>query len=239
MAWLKHGFFATNEQDCCKDCNPPGGNGLALRPLCSDLYVSSLNGGAFGAGRSLGPRSAVNAASGVFPFPFGLPTSPSAIDRRLQVHAGDVLPAAQSLYFLEGQYVTKDDSAARNANNNASYREALLTTSLAGVQMTMKPGSTTITQQPAINAWKAAVPQVSLFNIDVPNDGRLIVAMNSTRLQGNIFHHEIAVHNLYSDRSVQSIQFNHAQASRTFPSWIPCSGISFRRAVREHVHGLR
>ena len=34
-------------------------------------------------------------------------------------------------------------------------------------------------QLPAINAWRAADPSVVLTNIDVPNDGRLIIGCRS------------------------------------------------------------
>src|SRR5262249_45222825 len=66
QSWLKHGFFATNTDECHCGCDDPH-TGTLLGPGCSDTYVSSLNGSQGG----MGPRSAVNPHSGevIYPFP--------------------------------------------------------------------------------------------------------------------------------------------------------------------------
>ena len=78
-SWLKHGFCAL-QQNLCGAC--PGGGGCPsfLQPGCSDPYSASLNGQQ----GNLGPRSQVNAFTGVFPYPPGGGLFGGVIDRRLE-----------------------------------------------------------------------------------------------------------------------------------------------------------
>ncbi|MCH7591436.1 MAG: hypothetical protein IH989_01470, partial [Planctomycetes bacterium] len=119
MSWLKHGFTALTG-NLCDSCNPPG-TGALLGVGCSDPYSSSLNG----LRSILGPRSQVNAHTGLFTFPRDIPNVScigcSTIDRRLQVHNED-LDNPGALYFVEAQYVALDDAGWGHGNNNASYR---------------------------------------------------------------------------------------------------------------------
>ena len=119
MSWLKHGFFALSGSLCFNDCQSTNGTHLGVH--CSDPYSSSLNGS-----QSNGPRNEVNASTGYFPYPIAgsYPSPTPTIGRRLQCAANDVNPAmnAGAMYWAEGQYVTPDDAAAGNQNNNASYR---------------------------------------------------------------------------------------------------------------------
>ena len=67
MSWLKHGFCAL-QGTLCGPCSPVGGGcETRLGIGCSDPYGSGLNGSQGG----LGPRSEVNASTGVFLWPFG------------------------------------------------------------------------------------------------------------------------------------------------------------------------
>ena len=67
MSWLKHGFCAL-QGTLCGPCSPVGGGcETRLGIGCSDPYGSGLNGNQGG----LGPRSEVNASTGVFLWPFG------------------------------------------------------------------------------------------------------------------------------------------------------------------------
>lgn len=121
MSWLKHGFTALT-QNLCSPCGGRGGSVLGVG--CSDPYVSSLNGQQ----GNLGPRSHVNATTGVFPYPFTNPGAgyivpPAAtniIGRRLQVRRVDINPAQNPncVYFCEGQYVEQDDSPNRTRTRN-------------------------------------------------------------------------------------------------------------------------
>src|SRR5262249_4497232 len=128
MSWVKHGFLALTQDICSCGCNGQGGAVLGVG--CSDPYSSPLNGhqGSTGTG-GLGPRFQVNAHTGYFDFPyFAQGLSGNAIYKRLQVHDSDLDPAQSGggLYFVEGQYVTPDDAAAGNQNNNASHRRVTI-----------------------------------------------------------------------------------------------------------------
>ncbi len=203
VSWLKHGFYALS-QTLCGSCpnGDPTGNSLAVQ--CSDPYVASLNG----AQSSLGPRSEVNPSTGYFPYPFGtsasFPTPTGVLARRLQAANADVDPAQNpgARYFVEGQYVHPQDAFFGNQNNNASYREVNFTPSsntfiaafAAAVQQ----------QKPAILAWRDIDPKVQITNVDVPGDGRLILATKSWSLGNGTFQYVWALHNLNSDRAVQA-----------------------------------
>jgi hypothetical protein len=80
QSWLKHGFTALNENICSASC-PSGAGGSHLGVNCSDPYVASLNGQQ----NRLGPKSAVNPATGVYPYPDArIPVTGDAIFKRLQ-----------------------------------------------------------------------------------------------------------------------------------------------------------
>ena len=78
----------------------------------------------------------------VLPYPPTQPGSPTIIDRRLQVHDADIDPdlnAGAALYFVEGEYITDDDAAAGNDNNNASYRTVNVTENVTNIVPTRDP----------------------------------------------------------------------------------------------------
>ncbi len=197
QAWLKHGFAALT-QNLCATCQDPGTSTL-LGVGCSDPYSGGLNGSQGG----LGPKSEVNAFTGAFAYPYGMsPTGNNTIRGRLQALTADVDPAQNSgaLYYVEGHYVTPDDAAAGNLMNNASWRRVTFN---ASRQMALS--GSTVRQQPAILAWQQADAGVSISQIDVPGDGRLYVGLKTTNLGGGNFQYEIAVYNMNSHRSVQSV----------------------------------
>jgi hypothetical protein len=195
MSWLKHAFAAT-AGSLCGTCQG-GGGGLGV--CCSDTYGSGLNGS-----QGNGPRSEVNASTGFFPYPYLLnPAVTSVIDRRIQCQANDVNPAMNvgAQYWGEVQYVTADDAAAGNKNNNASYRAM----SFAAGSFNGSFSGATFQKLPAILAWQAADPAVQITNVDILNDGRFIIARRVTALGGGNNHYEIAVYNLSSDRSARGL----------------------------------
>ncbi len=194
QSWLKHGFLALAQNECNLGCQNPG-TGSLLGVGCSDPYTSGLNGSQGG----LGPRYQVNAATGNFSYPFDTANQTgNTIYKRLQVKSGDVDPASNSgaKFFVEGHYVTPDDAEAGNQNNNASYREVDVQNDL---DLTF--AGPTVRELPAIHAWQAEDPSVAIENVDVPNDGRFIVATKVTDQGGGIWRYEYAVHNLNSHRS--------------------------------------
>jgi len=198
QSWLKHGFTALQQSLCCTCTANP--NGTALGVGCSDPYCCGLNGGQSG----LGPKFEVNPHTGAYPYPFTSPAFSGTIARRLQVAISDLDPALNSgaVYFGEAQYVTPDDAAANHQNNNASHR--LLTVSGSGTSYNIAMAGTTQREKPAIRAWKAADPTVTETDVQIPNDGLIIVSSKATNLGGNVWHYEYAVHNLNADRAIGS-----------------------------------
>ncbi len=198
QSWLKHGFFALSDSLCYTDCQATDGTHLGVH--CSDPYSAALNG----TQSNLGPKWQVDAHTGSFPFPPANPGWFGVLSRRLQVRNFDLDPSlgGGGQYFVEGQYVTPDDAAAGNQDNNASFRP--ITVSGIGQLWSIELASTTQRQKPAIRAWKAADPLVRETDIRVPDDGLVILAAKASDLGGGSWHYEYAVHNLNSHRSVQS-----------------------------------
>ncbi len=203
LSWLKHGFFATDGNQCgtCSDTDGSVPGTVALAPGCSDLYSSSLNGN----WRYLGPRSEVNAHTGFFPGPppYGTRDPSDIIGRRLQVDNDDLRPASNigAEYFTEVQYITPDDAAAENDNNNASYKP-INVLHLGGEEFALADAlGPTMTERAAIYAWAAADPTVVITEAQVPGEGLFILGAKATDLNNGFFHYEYAVFNMNSDRS--------------------------------------
>jgi hypothetical protein len=194
QSWLKWAFAALNT-DYCGSCIDPGTSGL-LGVNCADPYDAGLNGYQ----TALGPKSVVNPFTGDFPANHATPPS-TTIGGRLQVHTSDLLDT-QASYFVEGQYVSPDDSAAGNLYNNTSYRQVWVQPNLDLTFSGPGGASTTVQQQPALAAWLALDPTVFLDFTDVPNDGRVYFARQATPVDASDWHYEIAIQNLNSDRAV-------------------------------------
>lgn len=192
QAWLKHGFFALQGNVCCSNCAPQNGD-IALGVGCSDPYSASRNAGQAGHG----PKWQVNPTTGVHIHPVVNPSFSGNVARRLQVHLNDLTDAG-ALYFVEGQYVTADDAANGNQNNNASYRQVLVTGT--GNDRTFTLTGTTQRAQCGIRAWRDNDPTVTETEIQVPSDGLYIVGSKATDLGGGKYHYEFAVQNLNSNR---------------------------------------
>ncbi len=206
QSWLKHGFFALSGS-LCSTCNDPT-DGTQLGVGCSDPYSSSLNGSQ----SNLGPRSQVNASTGVYPFPVtGVPAASATIGRRLQVRNSDIAAAENvgAQYFVEGQYVAADEVAygAGAQFNNASYRRAAI--AFSNNTYNLSVSGPTVRQKPAIYAWRDVVDStVNIQEQDVRNDGRYILAHKVTQVAPNRWTYEYALHNLNSDRAAGSFSVN-------------------------------
>ncbi len=206
---LKHGFCALQEGICQTPGNPcmPAGGGCsqALGIFCSDPYTASLNGSQ----GNLGPRWQVNPYTGVFPYPY----SPGAmnntvIGRRVAVRDADLTTDTSVRYFAEGMYVTKDDAAAGNGGNNASYREARFFSNgqfgfLGATQRT----------QPAIQAWANIDPEVKLEIVEPAGDGRFYVASRAYDNGDGTWDYEYAVFNLNNDAAGRAFTVPAGNAS--------------------------
>jgi hypothetical protein len=199
MAWVKHGFYAVS-QSLCSPCTDPT-NGTQLGVGCSDPYTASLNG----VQTNMSPRADVNAHTGYFPYPWNGPAPVGAIERRLQVHDADLRASLNSgaRYFIEGHYVTPGDCTAGTSDNNASYREVLVTENTANVfNITVR--NTTQRGQPAVRAWRDADPAVVETDVRVPGEGLFILAAKVIATGQGTYRYVYALQNLNSDRSARS-----------------------------------
>jgi hypothetical protein len=202
MSWLKNGFFAlSNVNAGCGTCPFPT-NGTTLGVGCSDPYSAA---GENGTQSRLGPRSNVNAFTGVFPYPATWPTNPNAtIGRRLQVDEAD-LNNAGATYWIQGQYITQDDAQAGRGFDNASYRRVTFS---AAPSFTPSVQGTTVQRTPVIFAWQAnglgvgvPDPTVIINQANVPGEGRFYVGSRVSDNGDGTWHYEYVVQNLNSDRS--------------------------------------
>jgi hypothetical protein len=198
QSWLKHGFYALSGDLCGGGCINTDGTHLGVQ--CSDPYSAGLNGEQ----DRLGPKFEVNPYTGEFPYPAtDLFLEGNTIYKRLQVHNDDMNPILNpgALYFVDSQYITADDAAAGNQNNNASYRRVNITGSEPTYNLQLV-GSTQ-EEMPAITAWVDNDPEVDLATIQVPGDGLVFVASKVTDLGTGMWHYEYAVQNLNSHRAVR------------------------------------
>jgi hypothetical protein len=108
-----------------------------------------------------------------------------------------------ALYFIEGQQVAEDDAAAGRSHNNASHRQVVVVGASGNFNL-LVTGSTR-QEEPAIHAWTAHGPGVVLETVDVPDDGRFLVASLATPLGAGMWRYEYAVQNLSSHRSAGSV----------------------------------
>jgi hypothetical protein len=157
--------------------------------------------GYLGFQENLGPKSEINAFTGVFPFPPSSPGFAGSVARRLQLKISDLDPALEGggLYFAEIQYIAKEDAAAGLAQNNASYRLAVITG--GGAAWNAALTGSVQRERPGIGAWKDHDPDVVETKVQIPGEGILMLAAKAVDLGDGFWHYEYALQNLNSDRS--------------------------------------
>lgn len=196
QSWLKHGFCAVNEPGC-GSCQSTNCDTLGIG--CADTYWGTLNDGQGG-----GPKSYVNPTTGVHTHPDPSPSGPTAIRGRLQVAVADIDPALNpgAEYFAESQYIAADDAQAGNGKNNASWRK------LNVVSVTNILGNgPTVFQEPAIFAWRAEDPGVTIVEVTNTNeqgtgiDTTFYVAYRATDNGDGTWSYVYCVQNLNSKQS--------------------------------------
>ncbi|MGD9690719.1 MAG: hypothetical protein AB7K52_13630 [Phycisphaerales bacterium] len=247
QSWVKHGFLSVNG-NACGTCQQPPDGGDQLGVNCSDPYGSGLNGSQ----GNQGPRSDINATTGFYPVPWHVNngTGDNTVRQRLQVPTADVTgQPAGTRFFVEAQYVTRDDASvlrmgqtvAINALNNASWQEINIQNGTGTPSFIGNVRE----QQPAIFAWRAADPSVTIVPAEylAPHpDGdpthfiqvRFWVAARVTDLGGGQWRYEYAVFNLNSDRSAGSFSVpfpgEATEASYTFRHPMNHSGEPYANA---------
>lgn len=206
QSWLKHGFTALTGNLCASEfgfsCSGAGGSVLGVG--CSDPYGSSLNGSY----NWLGPKHEVNAETGFYPYPYTNFPNNSPIGKRLQVDEND-LGNSGARYFVEGQYIARDDANAGNDDNNTSYREITFNSPPNWSSYSFEGG--TARRLSAIEAWGQIDNEVTqVGRHEVPsgpsndNGGHWILAYKVTDLGNGTWQYEYAMYNENSDRSGQA-----------------------------------
>ncbi len=194
MSWATHSFFALSNNACCDDCEPTDGTTLGVK--CSSPESSGITGSAF----ALGPRSEINPVTGDFPFAHASPSGPTTLAGRVQTPNADLDQAialnTESTYFVENHTISPDDAASGSDLNNVTHRS--VSANSTGTTHTLSfLGGDTLT--PAIEAWADIEPGVLLSTIDVPGDGRFIVASNASDEDGDgVWRYQYAVYNMNS-----------------------------------------
>ncbi len=192
-AWLKHSFCAVSEPGC-GDCQSTPCATLGIG--CADTYWAGLNADA------TAPRSAINAFTGYYDYPFSIsPTGSASMRGRLQLNVADIDPALNegAKYFIEAQYVSPDDAEWDNQDNNASFKWVKFwsTSHVLGI-------STTQVGTPAIYAWEFFDNEVDVRPARVPEEGLLNIAVRVYDNGDGTWEYVYAIHNLNSDRSIGS-----------------------------------
>lgn len=200
-SWLKHGFFALNNNQCGTCQNP--GTGSLLGPNCSDTYSAGNNASQ----NWLGARNEVNPFTGLWTctgswFANYQPdctrrnngSGLTAIDHRLRVRDAD-LGNAGATYYYEAYYITREDV---NKYNNVSSRK-LNSTTWTGSQWTFSTSSEAMRPGPAITRYG------DMNSIATPRtEGDVIVAVKTKDLGGGMwrYNYSMYVHDL--DRQVRT-----------------------------------
>lgn len=200
QGWLKNGFFALSDNLC--GCGCIGTDGSVLGVGCSDLYSSGLNGSQNG----MSPKYEVNAFTGVYPYPgTDLTATGDGIYKRVQVAISDLDPGQDGggTYFVEAQYVSPDDAASGNGNNNSSCVQGSVNGSGSSWDIDIDAYDT-MRETTAVEAWKVFDSSVYVSDLFVENEGRVLVGSKVNDLGGGVYQYVYAVQNQTSDRSIDS-----------------------------------
>ena len=207
QSWLKHTFFALEDDACSLGCNTNGcTTGSHLCPGCSDPYSANLNGDQ----DQIGSRAWVNPFTGNFPSNANDHSSHNhdGVSHRVLVEVNDLNTTLNqgATYLAEAQYVAPSEytwcqahPTECNMYNNASYRQY----SVSGTtNFSFSPVGDTVRMQPAIRAWTGAT--VNRLEPDPGNDGFWFMGYKVTNPSAGVWHYEYALYNMNLDRAIQS-----------------------------------
>ncbi len=213
QSWVKHAFFALQENLCGFGCTNPNAGGTLLGSGCSDPYSASLNGAP-----SLGSRAWINPFNGFFPRnDSATPSNDHSAHthpqggalHRILVEVSDLNtnlnPGAS--YFAEAQYITPHEYAwcqthpgQCNMYNNVSYRKYNVIGT--GSPFSFSPAAGTVRSKAAIEAW----PGATLVQIEpAPGaDGIALLGYKVTNPSPGVWHYEYAIFNQNLDRAISA-----------------------------------
>ena len=207
QSWMKHAFFALEDNDCGFGCNTSGcSTGAQLCVGCSDAYDASLNAEQ----DQLGSRAWVNPFTGAFPSTANNHTGHvhTGTSHRILVEGNDLNTTMNSgaTYYAESQYIAPSEytwcqahPGQCNMYNNASYRRFTVT---GTTSFTFSAVGATVRMSPAINAWTGA----TINRIEpIPGvDGFGLIGFKVTNPSAGVWHYEYAIYNQNLDRGIQS-----------------------------------
>jgi len=207
QSWLKHTFFALEDDACSFGCNTSGCvTGSHLCTGCSDPYDANLNG----TQDQIGSRAWVNPFTGDFPTNANDHTGHNhdGVSHRVRIEADDLNQNLNqgATYFAEAQYVAPSEytwcqahPTECNMQNNASYRQY----SVSGTSnFSFSPVGNTVRMLAAIWAWTGAT--VNRQEPDPGNDGFWFMGYKVTNPSAGVWHYEYALYNMNLDRAIQS-----------------------------------
>ncbi len=220
-----------------------------LEAGCKDIYQVCENGiqGWLGPRSQINPATGVWPIGGLGSETYCNPASSGGkIACQLQIAAVDFEEEfADARFFLEQQVITPDEWPGTTWINNVSYKEATIgacaPTLCTGfdpcgddractpVGSCIHPINVPATnpieancQDAAIYAWGSLVSGVEYDEIQVPNDGLLILAAKVTSAGIFGYDYEYAVYNMNSDRAVRSFKLTFSD-----PTTVRCNRIAF------------
>ena len=207
QSWLKHTFFALEDDACSLGCNTSGcGTGSHLCPGCSDPYTAGLNGDQ----NSIGSRAWINPFTGSFPSNANDHSGHNhdGVSHRVLVEVNDLNTTLNqgATYFAEAQYVAPSEytwcqahPTECNMYNNASYRQFIVS---GTTNFSFSAAGDTARMQPAIWAWTGAT--VNRLEPDPGNDGFWFIGYKVTNPSAGLWHYEYSLYNMNLDRAIQS-----------------------------------
>jgi hypothetical protein len=207
QSWLKHTFFALEDNACNLGCNTSGcATGSHLCPGCSDPYSAGLNGDQ----DEIGSRAWVNPFTGNFPTNANDHSGHNhdGVSHRVLVEVNDLNTTMNqgATYFAEAQYVAPSEYSwcqthptECNMSNNASYRQYNVS---GTTSFSFSPVGNTVRMLGAIWAWTGAT--VHRLEPDPGNDGFWLMGYKVTNPSPGVWHYEYAVYNMNLDRAIQS-----------------------------------
>ena len=207
QSWLKHAFFALEDDACGFGCNTSGcATGSHLCVGCSDPYGSGLNASQDG----LGSRAWINPFTGAYPSNASDHSghSHTGTTHRILVEGSDLNTTLNpgATYYAEAQYVTPHEYAWCQAHpgqcnmyNNASYRRFNVS---GTTSFTFTSVGSTVRMTPAINAWTGAT--INRIEPVPGTDGIGFIGYKVTNPSAGVWHYEYAIYNQNLDRAIQS-----------------------------------
>ncbi|MCB9837857.1 MAG: hypothetical protein H6813_00825 [Phycisphaeraceae bacterium] len=208
LAWIKHGFFSTND-----NCADDPGDFLGVG--CQDTYGNFTNANR----QYLGPRSEINPLTGYWEpcgshFDTGMVGYPAGDpgdcvmthfsnfaphdndDHRLRISDADILGATSfNKFYLEGFYIVAGDE---NIENNWGYRQYFFIEPGVDPDWTFQP-ITAFKQNPVIDDWGDDSVTAS-----PTTEGKVRVAVRVVPIDATHNRFEYNIYNMNLDRQIGS-----------------------------------